>query len=41
VPGEVLVDEGVTRTAPQLRVEAAGRRVLKGFAEPVRLWSLE
>lgn len=41
VPGEVLVNEAVTRAAPQLRFEAAGRRQLKGFAEPVRLWSLE
>lgn len=41
VPGEVLVDEGVTRAAPYLEFEPAGRRQLKGFTDPVRLWALE
>ena len=41
VPGEVLVDEGVTLAAPGMAFEPAGRRQLKGFAEPVRLWALE
>ena len=47
VPGEVLVDQAVVdavRTDPHVRieidVEPAGRRQLKGFAEPVRLWSI-
>ena len=38
---EVLVDEGVTRAAPYLEFEPAGRRQLKGFTDPVRLWALE
>lgn len=40
VPGEVLVDAAVVQNTPQRRFEPAGRRLLKGFAEPVRLWSL-
>ena len=40
VPGEVLVNEAVMYSAAELRFEAAGRRQLKGFAEPVRLWSV-
>lgn len=40
VPGEVLVDEAVQAGAPTRSFEPAGRRQLKGFAEPVRLWSL-
>ena len=41
VPGEILVNEAVTERADGLRFDPAGRRQLKGFAEPVRLWSLE
>jgi class 3 adenylate cyclase len=41
VPGEILVNEAVTTRADGLRFDPAGRRQLKGFAEPVRLWSLE
>lgn len=44
VPGEVLVTEAVERTAStagaSLRFEPAGRRMLKGFAEPIPLWSV-
>jgi adenylate cyclase len=47
IPGEVLVDQAVVdavRTDPhvtiEIDVEPAGRRQLKGFAEPVRLWSI-
>jgi adenylate cyclase len=41
VPGEVLVNDAVAERADGLRFDPAGRRQLKGFAEPVRLWSLE
>lgn len=41
VPGEILVNDAVVRRADGLRFDPAGRRQLKGFAEPVRLWSLE
>lgn len=41
VPGEILVNDAVTARADGLRFDPAGRRQLKGFAEPVRLWSLE
>ena len=37
VPGEVLVDDMV---ADQTSTEPAGRRMLKGFDEPVRVHSL-
>lgn len=49
VPREVLVDEGVvnhsadcatTPVAMELGFEPAGRRMLKGFRDPVPLWSL-
>ncbi len=40
VPGEVLVDEAVATRATDHAFEPAGRRQLKGFAEPVRLWTL-
>lgn len=39
VPGELLVNEA-TAVSAGLLFEPAGRRLLKGFAEPVRLWSL-
>ncbi len=41
VPGEVLVNEAVVAAldAPE-RFEPAGRRAVKGFREPVRVWSL-
>jgi adenylate cyclase len=37
VPGEVLVDDAV---AAHVTVEAAGRRMLKGFDEPIRVHTL-
>ena len=43
VPNEVLVTEEVMLGAsddPELTFEPAGRRMLKGFEEPVALWSL-
>jgi adenylate cyclase len=40
VPGEILVNEAVIARADGLQFEPAGRRQLKGFSEPVRLWSL-
>lgn len=42
IPGEVLVDAAVADgvVADGLAFEAAGRRMLKGFAEPVRVSSL-
>jgi adenylate cyclase len=41
VPGEVLVNEAVTQLVRDRTFEPAGRRQLKGFAEPVRLWSMQ
>jgi adenylate cyclase len=43
VPGEVLVDEAVVRAADHaddIVFEPAGRRLPKGFDEPVRVWTL-
>ena len=44
VPGEVLVTEELQRAAVGcrglVRFEPAGRRMLKGFAEPIPLWSV-
>jgi adenylate cyclase len=42
IPGEVLVDEGVVDgvVADGLGFEPAGRRLLKGFSEPVRVATL-
>jgi len=43
VPGEILVSEDVQREAvgaEALAFEPAGRRMLKGFDEPVALWSV-
>lgn len=43
VPGEILVSGDVEQQAarqPALSFEPAGRRMLKGFEEPVALWSL-
>ncbi len=43
VPNEILVTEDLVTAAgsdPELRFEPAGRRQLKGFDEPVALWSL-
>lgn len=44
VPGEVLVTEAVEQTAVAAGTgfvfEPAGRRMLKGFAEPIPLWSV-
>jgi adenylate cyclase len=41
VAGEVLANEAVTERATAHRFSPAGRRQLKGFAEPTRLWSLD
>ncbi len=40
VPGELLVNSAVTTRVAGLAFEPAGRRQLKGFAEPVPRWSL-
>lgn len=40
IVGEVLVNEAIVSTAAGRLFEPAGRRSLKGFSEPVRLWSL-
>ncbi len=40
IVGEVLVNDAIVEAAPSRSFEAAGRRSLKGFSEPVRLWSL-
>ena len=40
IPGEVLVDGSVADHVPERSFEPAGRRSLKGFGEPVRLWTL-
>ncbi|MDO8390743.1 MAG: adenylate/guanylate cyclase domain-containing protein [Actinomycetota bacterium] len=41
VPGELLVNESVASSARALAFEPAGRRVLKGFPQPIRLWSMQ
>lgn len=40
VPNEVLVTEAVATAAPRCRFEPAGRRVVKGFDEPIAVRSL-
>lgn len=40
VPGEILVPEALREAVPDRTVEPAGRRLLKGFDEPVRVFSL-
>jgi adenylate cyclase len=40
IPGEVLVNEAVAEQGTDWRFEPAGRRSLKGFGEPVRVWTL-
>jgi adenylate cyclase len=40
VPGEVLTDQPVD-DSPEVIVRPAGRRILKGFDEPVTVWSIE
>ncbi|MCB1016018.1 MAG: adenylate/guanylate cyclase domain-containing protein [Acidimicrobiales bacterium] len=40
VPGEVLIPQDLRDALPDREVEPAGRRLLKGFAEPVRVFSL-
>ena len=45
IPGEVLVDgsvfDAVKATSPHaVAFEPAGRRVLKGFADPLAVWSV-
>lgn len=40
IVGEVLVNDALVEAAPGRGFEPAGRRSLKGFADPVRLWSL-
>ena len=39
VPGEVLVDRSVAEVAT-IATESAGRRVLRGFEDPVEVYSL-
>jgi adenylate cyclase len=43
IPGEALVDASVVGAlaGTDVSFEPAGRRLLKGFAEPVAVWSLE
>jgi adenylate cyclase len=40
IPGEVLVNDAIATAAMDRTFEPAGRRSLKGFAEPVRVWTL-
>jgi adenylate cyclase len=40
VPGEVLTDKP-SLAGPGLNAQAAGRRSLKGFAEPIAVWAIE
>jgi len=40
VPGEVLTDQS-TDVGADMALHPAGRRTLKGFAEPVRVWTVE
>ena len=40
VPGEVLTDQPMGASS-EVVVQPAGRRILKGFAEPVTVWSVE
>ena len=40
IPGEVLIDHGITSRAANFGAAQAGRRMLKGFSEPVEVWSL-
>jgi class 3 adenylate cyclase len=47
IPGEVLVDASVVESGdvsndpnPEFLFEPAGRRVLKGFADPVAVWTV-
>jgi len=40
VPGEVLVNQAIADRVPGRVFEPAGRRQLKGFNDPVRLWTL-
>ncbi|MDO8361630.1 MAG: adenylate cyclase regulatory domain-containing protein [Actinomycetota bacterium] len=40
IPGEVLVNDAIAQSVPARVFEPAGRRRLKGFSEPVRLWTL-
>ena len=40
IPGEVLVNDAIAAAAPDRTFEPAGRRSLKGFGEPVRVWPL-
>lgn len=42
VPGEILVNEDIAAgPGPTVRVEPAGRRLLKGFGAPVRVFAVE
>ncbi len=40
VPKEILVTQAVVDAAPERRFEPAGRRMVKGFADPVVVYSL-
>jgi adenylate cyclase len=41
VPQEVLVDAAVVEHASDTSFTAGGRRMAKGFAEPIRVWSID
>lgn len=41
VPEEVLVDRAVTEASADAAFTPAGRRMVKGFGDPVEVWSLE
>lgn len=40
IPGEVLIDDGIRSRATGFSAAQAGRRMLKGFSEPIEVWSL-
>jgi adenylate cyclase len=40
IPGEVLVDDAIADHVRGRTFEPAGRRSLKGFSQPIRLWTL-
>jgi adenylate cyclase len=40
IPGEVLVDDSIAHHVRGRAFEPAGRRSLKGFSQPIRLWTL-
>ncbi len=40
IPGEVLVNDAMVERVSTASFEPAGRRSLKGFSDPVRVWAL-